>query len=209
MGFSLMIKIQNNTATRAPLPPFLRGLAHDSLADLTWTDPALGVQDAAWLPEVNESPPLPDELHRYGDETLTVDAERQVVVVTREVVPISDEEKAVMLERAKERALQRINDGYTAELNAILRDYPDAETKTWDKQESEARAYQDDSAAPTTLLDAIASARSMDKAELVQRVIAKADAWIALSGAATGKRQALEDAIASADTFETVEAISW
>ena len=204
-----MIKVQNNTATRVALPPFLRGLSQSDLADLSWTDPPLGVQDAAWWPEVNESPPLPDEFHRYGDETLTPDAERCVVVVTREVVPISDEEKAVMLERAKERALQRINDGYTAELGAILRDYPDAETKTWDKQESEARAYQADNSAPTPLIDAIAAARDMDKAELVQRVIAKADAWIALSGAATGKRQALEDAIAEAETLEEVEAISW
>ena len=27
-------------------------LAPESLADLSWTDPALGVSDAAWLPEV-------------------------------------------------------------------------------------------------------------------------------------------------------------
>lgn len=204
-----MIKVQNNTATREPLPPFLRGLSQSDLADLSWTDPALGVQDAGWWPEVNESPPLPDEFHRYGDEMLTVDAERQVVVVTRQVMPFSDKEKAAMLERAKERALQRVNDGYIAELNAILRDYPDAETKTWDKQESEARAFQADSAAPTPLIDAIATARGMDKAELVQRVISKADAWIALSGQSTGKRQRLEDEISKAKTLETLDAIHW
>ena len=128
---------------------------------------------------------------------------------TWDVRSYSAEEEAAQLKRAKENAQRRINDGYTAELNAILRDYPDAETKTWDKQESEARAYQDDSAAATPLIDAIANARNMDKAELVQRVIAKADAWIALSGAATGKRQALEDAIASTESLEAVDAISW
>tara|TARA_R110000796_G_scaffold95459_3_gene200726 strand:+ start:17342 stop:17953 length:612 start_codon:yes stop_codon:yes gene_type:complete len=128
---------------------------------------------------------------------------------TWDVRSYNAEEEAAQLKRAKENAQRRINDGYTVELNAILRDYPDAETKTWDKQESEARAYQDDSAAATPLIDAIAAARSMDKAELVQRVIAKADAWIALSGAATGKRQALEDTIATAETVEAVEAISW
>lgn len=128
---------------------------------------------------------------------------------TWDVRSYNAEEEAAQLKRAKENAQRRINDGYTAELNAILRDYPDAETKTWDKQESEARVYQANNSAPTPLIDAIATARDMDKAELVQRVVAKADAWIALSGAATGKRQALEDAIASADTFETVEAISW
>lgn len=116
---------------------------------------------------------------------------------------------AELLASAKAKAVQRINDDYQAELNAILRDYPDAETKTWDKQESEARAYQDDSSAATPLIDAIAYARSMVKAELVQRVIAKADAWISLSGAATGKRQALEDAIANAETVEAADAINW
>lgn len=128
---------------------------------------------------------------------------------TWEVRDYTAEEDAAQLASAKADAQRRVDDEYEAELNAILSDYPNAETKTWDKQESEARAYQADSSAPTPLIDAIATARDMDKAELVQRVIAKADAWIALSGAATGKRQALEDAIASADTFETVEAISW
>lgn len=121
----------------------------------------------------------------------------------------TDEERAEQLKRAKAGALQRINESYSEKLAHILADYPDAETKTWDKQESEARAYHADSSAPTPLIDAIAAARNLDKAELVQRVIAKADAWIALSGAATGKRQALEDAIADAKTLEVVEDISW
>tara|TARA_R100001039_G_scaffold39097_1_gene43807 strand:- start:1259 stop:1750 length:492 start_codon:yes stop_codon:yes gene_type:complete len=117
--------------------------------------------------------------------------------------------KYTTLEEARADKQREINAAYSSELDAILSDYPEAETKTWDKQESEARAYQDDSTASTPLIDAIATARSMDKAELVQRVIAKADAWIALSGAATGKRQALEDAIASTESLEALDAISW
>ena len=88
-----MIKIQSNIATREPIPPFLRGLAPESLADLSWTDEALGVSDYAWWPEDDQSPALA-EFERYGDETLTPDAERQVVVVTRAVVPWSAEEIA-------------------------------------------------------------------------------------------------------------------
>jgi hypothetical protein len=88
-----MIKVQNNTATREPIPQFLQGLAPESLADLSWTDPQLGVQDAAWWPEDDQSPTLA-EFERYGDETLTVDAGRRVVVVVREVVPWSAEEIA-------------------------------------------------------------------------------------------------------------------
>lgn len=84
-----MIKIQNNTATRAPLPAFLRGLAAESLADLSWTDPSLGVQDAAWWPEDRQWPDLA-EGERYTAETLTIDADRQVVVSTRGKEPDPD-----------------------------------------------------------------------------------------------------------------------
>lgn len=114
-----MVKVQNNTATREPIPQFLRGLAPESLADLSWTDPALGVSDAAWWPEDDQSPAL-GEFERYGDETLTVDADRRVVVVVREVEPWSAEELA---EREAQRRLdtlplidaerdRRINEGF-------------------------------------------------------------------------------------------------
>lgn len=86
-----MIKIQNNLATREPLPAFLNGLAFESLADLLWTDPALGVSDAAWYPEVDQSLPL-QEYERYGEETLTIDTVNKQVIVTRAVIPWTTEE---------------------------------------------------------------------------------------------------------------------
>lgn len=86
-----MIKVQNNIATREPVPQFLRGLAAESLADLSWTDPALGVSDAAWWPEEVTYPELPDG-YKLGDETLTVDAVRRMVLVTYDVVPKTAEE---------------------------------------------------------------------------------------------------------------------
>lgn len=86
-----MIKVCNNTATREPIPSFLAGLAPESLADLSWTDPALGVSDCAWWPEFDQSPVL-GEYERYGDETLTVDTYNQQVIVTRSVVPWTAEE---------------------------------------------------------------------------------------------------------------------
>lgn len=81
-----MIKIQNNTATREGIPAFLIGLAPESLADLSWTDPALGVSDAAWWPEVDQSPAL-QRHERYGEEALTIDADNKQVIVVRSVVP--------------------------------------------------------------------------------------------------------------------------
>lgn len=104
-----MIRVQSNTATREPIPSFLRGLAQESLADLSWTDPALGVSDCAWWPEDDQSPAL-GEFERYGDETLTVDPERQVVVVVREVVPWSEEEKAAAEAEQRKQLTQQIAD---------------------------------------------------------------------------------------------------
>lgn len=114
-----MIKVQSNIATREPLPSFLRGLAPESLADLSWTDPALGVSDCAWWPEDDQSPAL-GEFERYGDETLTVDAERRVVVVVREVVPWAAEEiEAAKAERRAEMAQQIADRRWQAEVAGI------------------------------------------------------------------------------------------
>lgn len=88
-----MIKVKNGLANREPLPQFLVGLHQESLLDLSWTDPQLGVQDAEWWPEEDQSPAL-SEYQRYGAETLTPDPARHVVVVTREVLPWSAEEIA-------------------------------------------------------------------------------------------------------------------
>lgn len=84
-----MIKVQNNIATREPLPAFLRGLKPESLLDLSWTDPALGVQDAAWWPEDRQWPEL-EEGERYTEEVLTIDNDRKVVVSTRGKEPDPD-----------------------------------------------------------------------------------------------------------------------
>lgn len=86
-----MIKVQSNLATREPLPTFLQGLAPESLADLSWTDPALGVSDSAWWPEVDESPAL-GQYERHGAETLTPDPRARVVRVVRAIVPWTQEE---------------------------------------------------------------------------------------------------------------------
>ncbi|WP_228390217.1 DUF4376 domain-containing protein [Pseudomonas helleri] len=88
-----MIKVQSNIATREPIPVFLHGLLPESLADLSWTDPALGIQDCAWWPEEDVSGELGTN-KKWGAEVLTLDAERQVVLVTRKQVAMTAAEKA-------------------------------------------------------------------------------------------------------------------
>lgn len=215
-----MIKIQSDTATRAPLPPFLRGLSRDSLADLSWTDPALGLQDCAWWPEVNESEALPDELHRYGAETLIPDAERRVVVVTREILPPTAEEKAAALSQAKAQALERLNAAYNAAIHPLIRTYPDIERETWPEQKAEAQAYQAwadagsvGDAPATPVLDEILAGRNGADGtetigELVGKVLANVKAFTSAQNL-TGVRHRGERLIAAAETMEAVQAVTW
>lgn len=95
-----MIKIQNNTPARESIPVFLLGLDVETLKDLSWTDPALGVQDCAWWPEQDASPAL-GQHEVYGDETLTLG--EGVVIVTRAVLPMPQEQIDAM---AAEQAAQ-------------------------------------------------------------------------------------------------------
>jgi hypothetical protein len=101
--------------------------------------------------------------------------------------------------------LARINGQAEAALAALKATYPDAEVRTWDRQEAEARAYQADSNASTPMIDALSASRGVAKADLVSRIIAKADAWVVIVGQVIGQRQALEDAM-SAMTDDELEA---
>jgi hypothetical protein len=128
-----MVKVKNGIATREPIPQFLVGLASADLADLSWTDPQLGVSDCAWWPEDDQSPAL-GEFERYGDETLTVDAGRRVVVVVREVVPWSAEEieahrkslipESVTMRQARQAMLSA---GILAQVDALIAAMPGEE----------------------------------------------------------------------------------
>lgn len=123
-----MIKVQNNIATREALPAFLQGLQNESLADLSWTDPALGVSDCKWLPEVEMSPAL--GVHeRYEGETLTVVGD--VVHVTRTVVPwsageIEAERKAAVPKQVtmRQARLALLGAGLLSSVNAAIASLP-------------------------------------------------------------------------------------
>lgn len=92
-----MIKVENGIATREPVPYFLDQSATPealaSLLDLSWTDPTLGVQNAAWWPEEDTSGELGTN-KKWGAEVLTLDFERKVVKVSRKQVAMTAAEKA-------------------------------------------------------------------------------------------------------------------
>lgn len=112
-----MIKVQNNTPSREPLPVFLQGLAPESLQNLSWTDPALGVQDCAWYPEEDQSEPL-GEYEEYGEETLTIDTERNVVISSKAIVAMSAE-KIAQIETNKAAAKQARRESLAAQIAAL------------------------------------------------------------------------------------------
>lgn len=111
------------------------------------------------------------------------------------------------LPELKTRKLAEINGSYQQAIATLTPTYPDDERLTFDKQEAEARAWMADNSAPTPFIDSLAAGRQMDKAELVSRIIAKADAFALASGSLTGQRQRHEDLLDAAKTAEDVAAI--
>ena len=111
------------------------------------------------------------------------------------------------LEEARTEKLAEINSACDAILNAATATYPETEVLTFDQQLIEAQAYMADDTAAVPLLSALASARGIELADLVQRVIAKSNAFTRLSGYIIGQRQALEDRLDACTTTAEVEAI--
>ena len=111
------------------------------------------------------------------------------------------------LETVKARKLNEINFTYEKAIATLTPTYPDDERLTFDKQEQEARAWLADNSTSTPFINALAVGRQMDKAELVERIIAKADAFAVASGSLTGQRQRYEDMLDVAETAEEVAAI--
>lgn len=154
----------------------------------------------------------PDKVIRVSDGTLICRGHYLWEQYERWVFAGNTPTPAMSISELVAEKLADINNDYEADIAAIKRGYPDSEVLSWPKQESEARAFLASASAATPLLDSLAGARGLSKADLATRVIAKADAFAQLSGALIGRRQALADALAalSADaTPEQVAAIAW
>jgi len=126
--------------------------------------------------------------------------------------PVLADPPPLTVAELKANKLAEISARCESEIAAIKSGYPDGEVLSWPKQETEARAYTADANAATPLLDALALARGITKADLASRVILKADMFAQISGAIIGKRQALEDqinALPANATAADLDAIQW
>lgn len=100
-----------------------------------------------------------------------------------------------------------------ARCDALLRPlkagYPAGEQQSWDKQETEARAFNANSSASVPLLQALATARGIAVADLAARILSKSDQFATYSGSIIGKRQRYEDLVAASTTIADVDSITW
>ena len=81
------------------------------------------------------------------------------------------------------------------------------EVDTFLVQEREARAWVTDNTADIPFVTALAAARGLTIAELVPRILAKADYYTDLSATVMGNKHRLEDLLDNAETVEAVHAI--
>ena len=151
---------------------------------------------------------VPDEVRRqfsamWADVDAYAKAHPDMVTEEQAYVP-----PVPTLEEMKAAKLSEINAAADRAIGTLTVTYPDREISTFDKQESEARAYAADPTASTPLLSALAQARGISLPDLVERVLAKADAFAVASGFIIGQRQALEDRLDACTTLEEVQGIT-
>ena len=114
---------------------------------------------------------------------------------------------AAQLSRARSERLAGINADADVLVSILATDYPEREIQSWPQQVKEAEALATNPEADAPLLSALAAARGVDRTDLGARVLAKASAYAAASGAIIGARQRLEDLLTAAETLDDLSAV--
>ena len=130
----------------------------------------------------------------YSKESIEDDLEEGQEVISR--WELTDWKE--MQVRAKNQKLDAINEWYEAEYAKLTYGIPEAEIKTWLKQEIEAEAYVADNSVSTPLIDRIAENRGVDRVLLIDKILIKAPLFNEAIGVLTGKRQKMEDELYNA-----------
>jgi len=128
-------------------------------------------------------------------------------------LPPTDAKKLADAQASK---IREINDGYTAEAQPLIKEYPEIEQQSWVAQNSEARAYlawhddQQGDAPATPVLDNILAGRNgEDGTETLQdlclAVVDNADRFTQFQQL-TGRRQRL---VKTAEMIEEINAVWW
>ena len=109
----------------------------------------------------------------------------------------------------RKKKLAKINFAFTQVINEAIGFVGFGEMSSWDKQETEARAWVIDNNTITPFIDALLVGRGMNETKdvLVQKIIVKADAYKTFYGQTLGKLHAKQKLIEEAETLEVLKAI--
>ncbi len=111
---------------------------------------------------------------------------------------VIQDEQIVLLNIAYENACYHLTEGY-----------PPSEVATWANQQTEILAWEKDNTSPTPYMDTMASARGVDRLELLQRTLRNVRSSLDKTAGLTGKRQRLRDQILAAETIADVQSVLW
>lgn len=113
------------------------------------------------------------------------------------------------LKDAKQKAAQIISSDYQKAIQAMTGSVDAAEMASWTKQETEARAWTVDNNAITPIIDNLIIGRAMgeSKADLVAKIIAKADGYAIAYAQVLGQYHAKQKALEACTTVEAVIAL--
>ena len=140
-----------------------------------------------------------DEITKQGYSLMSVNGEwvSSNDVAVQAIIDSFDE-----LVPARAEAKARIVEQSQSYMQQIESEYPSFERATWPTQKAEIEAWGLDSASLTPLLDNIAIAREMDRVTLLNRTLAKVQAYNIQAAYLAGTRQKLEDEIDNSINFE-------
>lgn len=145
--------------------------------------------------EIIEQGKQPSPYHQWQNGAWQISSEAEITL------------KNEQFTQTQHTLIRRIADK-TDRLKAdVLVGYPQAEIDSFYRQEAEARAWQADNTADTSMLSAIATARGVPLAVLAVKVIEKADAVSVIMGKLIGKRQQFEDRILASTALEQLTAL--
>ena len=108
-----------------------------------------------------------------------------------------------LLDINKQLKLLDIRQNYQAKIDAITAKYAPYEVESFADQRAEWRAWHIDSTTPTPIVDALATARGIDREVLLSKI---GDNVLAIT-TIQGEQNALEDRINACTTLEELEAI--
>lgn len=124
---------------------------------------------------------------------------------------ITESDRVPTLEEAQATKKAEIKRRQTNELNVVVGETADFESASYTKQETEAKAWNADNSMATPFIDGLLVSRDLGetKQELVNKIIAHADAYAQFYTKQLGKFQRLVKEVDNATTVTDVESIMW